>query len=42
MKKVVLVEEVVSADGVEDKEEARVIMKRMSIEMKRDLKTSPR
>ena len=42
MKKVALVEEVVAADGEEDKEEVEVTDNNTSMEMKRGLKTSQR
>ena len=42
MKKVILVEEVLAADGEEDEEEVEVMANNTSMEMKRGLKTSQR
>ena len=42
MKKVALVEEVVTADGEEDEEEVEVMANKMSMEIKRGLETSQR
>ena len=42
MKKIALVEEVVTADGEEDKEEVEVMANNMSMEMRRGIETSQR